>query len=236
MGISPTTRVVPHTAAAAATSSSLQLILITTMLIMMMIPSGSTVNPATIGSSSNDDEFAKEKQLCAPQLVGLAPCLPFVQDGATAKAPTPDCCGGIKPVLDSSKKCICLLIKYKDDPQLGFKINATAALTLPSLCNHPFKNISECSALLNLAPDSALAKEFEDYARMLSGNTTTPTTTTTNPPAITSSTSSGSSSKSGPQVESDGGEFGGRLAARQIVYGFAVNLLVYCIRDAMWYN
>ncbi|KAK7851802.1 protein yls3 [Quercus suber] len=89
-------------------------------------------------ASSNLDQDRAE---CANQLVGLATCLPYV--GGEAKAPTLDCCTGIKQVLQKSKKCLCILIKDRDDPNLGIKINATLALNLPTTCHAP-ANITEC--------------------------------------------------------------------------------------------
>lgn len=94
---------------------------------------------AVIGSGrSNLDQDRAE---CADQLVGLAGCLPYV--GGDAKAPTIDCCTGLKTVLQKSKKCLCILIKDRDDPDLGLKINATLALGLPTACHTP-ANITEC--------------------------------------------------------------------------------------------
>ncbi|KAG8081030.1 hypothetical protein GUJ93_ZPchr0007g3206 [Zizania palustris] len=49
----------------------------------------------------------------------------------------------LKTVLQTSRKCLCVLVKDRDDPNLGLKINVTKALALPSLCNAP-ANISEC--------------------------------------------------------------------------------------------
>ncbi|XP_026400293.1 protein YLS3-like isoform X2 [Papaver somniferum] len=83
----------------------------------------------------------KDREECAKQLVGLATCLPYV--GGTAKAPTPDCCTGLKQVLTTSKKCLCILIKDRNDPSLGLKINATLALGLPAICKTN-SGISEC--------------------------------------------------------------------------------------------
>jgi hypothetical protein len=46
-------------------------------------------------------------------------------------------------VLQSSRKCLCVLVKDKDDPNLGLKLNVTKALGLPAVCNVP-ANISDC--------------------------------------------------------------------------------------------
>lgn len=91
------------------------------------------------GLASSD--VNQDKAECANQLVGLAPCLPYV--GGQAKVPTVDCCSGLKTVLDKSMKCLCVLIKDKDDPSLGLKINATLAATLPNTCHAPV-NMSDC--------------------------------------------------------------------------------------------
>lgn len=100
---------------------------------------------------------AKDKQECTNALVGLATCLPYV--GGNAKFPTPDCCSGLKEVLKTNKKCLCLVIKDRNDPDLGLSINVTLALGLPSVCNAP-ANISECPALLHLDPNSPDAQVF----------------------------------------------------------------------------
>ncbi|CAA2987719.1 YLS3 [Olea europaea subsp. europaea] len=107
-------------------------------------------------------DIAKDRDQCANQLVGLATCLPYV--GGEAKAPTLDCCTGLKQVLHTSPECICILVKDRNDPSLGLKINATLALGLPTRCHAP-ANISDCPALLHLAPNSPDAKVFEDFAR-----------------------------------------------------------------------
>ncbi|KAL6340868.1 hypothetical protein AAG906_031978 [Vitis piasezkii] len=144
------------------------------LLVMMLLMSASA-------------DFAKDRQECADQLVGLATCLPYVQ--GEGKAPTLDCCTGLKQVLQKSKKCLCVLIKDRDDPNLGFKINTTLALSLPTACNTP-ANMSECPALLQLPPGSPDAKIFEE-----SGNSTATTKSTPVASAKANSTSSGSSSE-----------------------------------------
>lgn len=87
---------------------------------------------------------AKDKEECTNQLVGLATCLPYV--GGNAKAPTPDCCSGLKQVLKDDKKCLCVIISDRNDPELGLNINVTLALGLPSVCHTP-ANVSQCPGL-----------------------------------------------------------------------------------------
>jgi len=99
------------------------------------------VAAALAGVASGD--FAADRAECANQLMGLATCLTFVQEKATARAPTPDCCAGLKQVVAASKKCMCVLVKDRDEPALGFKINVTRAMDLPPLCNYP-ATFSDC--------------------------------------------------------------------------------------------
>ncbi|KAM0952092.1 putative plant non-specific lipid-transfer protein/Par allergen [Dioscorea sansibarensis] len=86
-------------------------------------------------------DFAADRAECATYLVGLSTCLTFVQ--GSASAPTPDCCSGLEQVLGKSRKCLCVLIKDRNEPDLGFKINVTRAMSLPDVC-HASANISDC--------------------------------------------------------------------------------------------
>ncbi|XP_078165134.1 non-specific lipid transfer protein GPI-anchored 14-like isoform X2 [Carex rostrata] len=103
-------------------------------------------------------DIASDQAECTQPLVGLATCLPYVQ--GSSRAPTPDCCAGLKQVLLNNKKCLCVLIRDRDDPQLGIKLNASLALALPSQCNAK-ANISHCPDLLHLDPNSKEAAIFE---------------------------------------------------------------------------
>ena len=49
-------------------------------------------------------DMSADRSECADQLVGLAPCLQYVQ--GQARAPAPDCCGGLRQVLEKSPKCL----------------------------------------------------------------------------------------------------------------------------------
>ncbi|KAL4576860.1 hypothetical protein LXL04_012960 [Taraxacum kok-saghyz] len=115
-------------------------------------------------------DFDKDQQECSDTLIGLATCLPYVS--AQAKFPTMDCCYGLKQVVQKSKRCLCILIKDRDDPKLGLKINATLALGLPDSCHTP-TNITECPKLMNLPPNSPDAKVFEDYGKNAKKNNIT---------------------------------------------------------------
>ncbi|XP_050218371.1 non-specific lipid transfer protein GPI-anchored 14-like isoform X2 [Mercurialis annua] len=120
------------------------------------------------GAGAGDD---KDKDECAAQLVGLATCLPYV--GGNAKTPTPDCCNGLNQLLKTNKKCLCVVIKDRDDPDLGLQINLTLALALPSVC-HATANVSQCPALLHLDPTSPEAQVFYPHANNQSASSLAP--------------------------------------------------------------
>ena len=125
-------------------------------------------------------DMSADRAACADQLVGLAPCLQYVQ--GQAPAPAPDCCGGLRQVLGKSPKCLCVLVKDKDDPNLGIKINASLALALPSACGATHANVSHCPQLLHIPPNSKDAAIFSPGGDK--GTTAAPvtdnTTSTTN--------------------------------------------------------
>ncbi|XP_024024453.1 protein YLS3 [Morus notabilis] len=118
------------------------------------------------GSSTLEQDKAE----CGEKLVGLATCLNFV--GGQASSPTSDCCRGLKTVVEKSTKCLCVLVKDRDDPELDIKFNVTRALQLPSTCHVPL-NLTACVDLLGLAPNSTDAKVFEDFAKSLGNGTST---------------------------------------------------------------
>ncbi|KAI4317505.1 hypothetical protein L6164_025369 [Bauhinia variegata] len=159
-------------------------------------------------------DLAKDRTECADQLIGLATCLPYVS--AQAKAPTIDCCSGLKQVLDKSRKCLCILIKDHDDPNLGFKINATLAMQLPNACHAPI-NITECIDLLQLKPHSSEAKVFEDFGKTTATNSSTPA----------SSGNATASTGKGPSAEenSDGG-WGKRWLVAEVISAILPLLLI----------
>ncbi|KAK1281624.1 hypothetical protein QJS10_CPB22g01195 [Acorus calamus] len=100
-------------------------------------------------------DLASDRKECTQQLIGLSTCLNYIE--GKAKTPPPDCCDGMKTVVQKSRKCLCVLVRDRNDPGLGFKIDPNLALSLPSICNAP-ANISECPTLLHLAPSSPMPR------------------------------------------------------------------------------
>ncbi|XP_043692066.1 non-specific lipid transfer protein GPI-anchored 14-like isoform X2 [Telopea speciosissima] len=148
-----------------------------------------------------ESDTAKDREECANQLLGLATCLPYV--GGTAKSPTLDCCTGLKQVLDKSKKCLCVLVRDRNDPSLGVKINATLAMSLPDTC-HASANVSMCPELLQLPPNSPDAKVFDQFANRNKGSST-----------VASGNPSSSNSASA-QEKSDGGRGERRMLVEMV--------------------
>nr|XP_010934234.1 protein YLS3 isoform X1 [Elaeis guineensis] len=113
-------------------------------------------------------DYASDRAECADQVIKLSTCLTYMQ--GSARAPTPDCCSSLKQVVDKSFKCLCILVKDRNEPELAsFKVNVTFALRLPSKCGVP-ANASACPRLLNLPPNSPDAKIFEEYGNMTSSD------------------------------------------------------------------
>uniref|UniRef100_A0A0D9W0B2 Bifunctional inhibitor/plant lipid transfer protein/seed storage helical domain-containing protein n=1 Tax=Leersia perrieri TaxID=77586 RepID=A0A0D9W0B2_9ORYZ len=118
---------------------------------------------AILGVTQGD--FAADRAECADKLMGLATCLTYVEEKATAKAPTRDCCAGLGQVVAASKKCLCVLVKDRDEPALGFRINVTRAMDLPDACSMAGATFSDCPKMLNMSPNSKEAEIFQQYAR-----------------------------------------------------------------------
>ncbi|CAB4267973.1 unnamed protein product [Prunus armeniaca] len=147
----------------------------------------------SLGMAAADS--AKDRDECTQQLVGMATCLPYVQ--GQAKSPTPDCCSGLKQVLNSNKKCLCVIIKDRNDPELGLQINVTLALGLPSVCQVP-ANVSKCPELLHLDPKSPEAQVFYQLERnstQTANSSLAPSPSAVEAPASAKSVGSSSSSR-----------------------------------------
>ncbi|CAG7873925.1 unnamed protein product [Brassica rapa] len=149
---------------------------------------------ATLVSAGEDK--AKDKEECTEQLVGMATCLPYVQ--GQAKTPTPDCCSGLKQVLKSDKKCLCVIIQDRNDPDLGLQINVSLALALPSVC-HAVADVTKCPALLHMDPKSQEAQVFYQLANGLNktGPASAPTISAPAPTSVSPTAGSEDGNNSG---------------------------------------
>lgn len=88
-------------------------------------------------------ELNQDIKGCQESMSDLYSCLAFVTN--KAKAPDSTCCSTLKEKLDKgqTKRCLCILVKDRDDPGLGYKVDANRAMSLPSTCHVP-ANISQC--------------------------------------------------------------------------------------------
>ncbi|XP_051152971.1 non-specific lipid transfer protein GPI-anchored 13-like [Andrographis paniculata] len=156
-----------------------------------------------VGRSSASGGIDKDKEKCANELVGLAPCLSYVS--GEARSVGAECCAGLKQVLQRSPACICLLVKDRNDPSVGFKINATRALSLPSLCRSSSPaNVTDCPAVLHLPPDSPDAKVFQDFANSATNSSSSEASTAAAASASGNHPSSSSGALSGNDLSSAG--------------------------------
>ncbi|WVZ15251.1 hypothetical protein V8G54_012817 [Vigna mungo] len=162
-------------------------------------------------------ESAQEKQKCAESLTGIATCLPYL--GGEAKAPTADCCSGLTQALKSNKKCLCIILKDRDDPNLGLKINTTIAVGLPSLCKGP-DNISQCPALLHLDPNSPEAHAFNKKGQNSNGHSASPS-------ARTSSENGRNQGSDETNTENNGASYKGKRLLERFVAIAVAGLVIW---------
>ncbi|PIA39706.1 hypothetical protein AQUCO_02600272v1 [Aquilegia coerulea] len=89
---------------------------------------------------------------CAPWLLPLVPCAPFVQ-GSVA-SPGQLCCDNLWDINDQRPSCLCIFL---NDPTFTyFPVNQTLALQLPLQCNLMLDN-NICSGSNTGTPESPLA-------------------------------------------------------------------------------
>ncbi|XP_021721609.1 protein YLS3-like [Chenopodium quinoa] len=108
-------------------------------------------------------DFSKDKDECQQQLISLSSCLNYVT--GEAKAPSSQCCTVLYKKLNQTKKCLCILVKDRNEPSLGLKLNGTLALRLPSMC-HTVSSSLDCLGLLKLNPKSPEARIFIESANI----------------------------------------------------------------------
>ncbi|KAJ8425884.1 hypothetical protein Cgig2_033157 [Carnegiea gigantea] len=134
---------------------------------------------------------------CTSALMGLTPCLGFIQGGLSN--PSSSCCSGLASVVKSQAACLCQVLNGGGS-SFGVTINQTQALALPGACKVQTPPVSECNAVNKPseapagspvgsptgAPADALAPEGDDQS-----NTST---FSSSPSAAQSSSSNGCNS------------------------------------------
>lgn len=90
-------------------------------------------------------DFSQDKKECQDKLVGLRSCLGYIS--GEEKSPPSSCCLQLSESYNKSRRCLCLLVRDRNEPDLGFKLNATLTLNLPFVCHIP-ANETECLGVL----------------------------------------------------------------------------------------
>ncbi|CAM8876372.1 unnamed protein product [Rhodiola kirilowii] len=130
-----------------------------------------------------DDDL---KTKCSSDFTKVMSCLSFVK--ATANIPTKECCSNVNEIRKDDPACLCYFVQMANSndsaeqiKNMGVKISQL--LLLPSACNVPNSNISECPTLLGLPANSPAAQVFTNLTATpppsTGGTTTTVPTTTT---------------------------------------------------------
>lgn len=94
-----------------------------------------------VGCHPTGADFAQDKKECQDKLVGLRSCLGYIS--GEEKMPPSSCCLQLSESYNQSRRCLCILVRDRNEPDLGFKLNATLTVTLPSVCRIP-ANTTEC--------------------------------------------------------------------------------------------
>jgi len=90
--------------------------------------------------------FTKDRQECQNQLITLSSCLNYV--AGEAVRPSPQCCAILDQRINQTKRCLCILVRDRNEPSLGLKLNATRAVRLPTVC-HANNNPLECLGMFS---------------------------------------------------------------------------------------
>ncbi|XP_060178094.1 non-specific lipid transfer protein GPI-anchored 5-like [Lycium barbarum] len=81
---------------------------------------------------------------CQQVIVGLAPCLQYIQGNATT--PSSGCCTQLATIVKNQPQCLCQVINGGAASSLGINVNQTQAMALPKACNIQTPSVSLCKA------------------------------------------------------------------------------------------
>jgi len=79
---------------------------------------------------------------CTSALMGLTPCLGFIQGGSIN--PSSSCCSGLASVVKNQAACLCQVLNGGGS-SFGVTINQTQALALPGACKVQSPPVSACN-------------------------------------------------------------------------------------------
>ncbi|XP_010259100.1 PREDICTED: non-specific lipid-transfer protein-like protein At2g13820 [Nelumbo nucifera] len=118
-------------------------------------------------------ELAVAQLACTSALISMAPCTNFITGNFST--PTVSCCTNFENVVKTQPECLCTVINGTTTP-LGFNINQTRAMELPTACNVQTPPVSQCKAANGPAtsPAGSPASSPSDLSNK-TAETTTPT-------------------------------------------------------------
>ncbi|XP_071699635.1 non-specific lipid transfer protein GPI-anchored 15-like [Rutidosis leptorrhynchoides] len=143
---------------------------------------------------------------CTSALMGLAPCLNFVNGNSST--PSPSCCLSLSSVVQTNPRCLCSLLNG-NTPNVGITINQTLAIALPGACSVQTPSISLCNGANGPAgaPASAPTSSESTGSQTSEETPVTEAPTVSSTPSVPSGTKSGSGSKATPSANS-GSKYG----------------------------
>ncbi|KAF3651276.1 non-specific lipid transfer protein GPI-anchored 5 [Capsicum chacoense] len=81
---------------------------------------------------------------CQQVIVGLAPCLDYIQGNATK--PSSGCCTQLATIVKNQPQCLCQVVNGGSASSMGINVNQTQAMALPKACNVQTPSVNICKA------------------------------------------------------------------------------------------
>lgn len=100
---------------------------------------------------------------CTEELVLFSPCLPYISSPPNNLSATASdgCCDAFSSTLNSSSNGVCLCYLVQQPSILGFPVNGTRVLSLPSVCPLPRDGSStKNGSLASLCSGSKILTQF----------------------------------------------------------------------------
>lgn len=105
----------------------------------MQILTSSTIGSALAILLSLFLHVSSQSEDCQEVIVGLAPCLQYIQGNATT--PSSGCCTQLATIVKTRPRCVCHVFS-------GVNVNQTLAMALPKACNVQTPSLTLCKGQL----------------------------------------------------------------------------------------
>lgn len=125
--------------------------------VTMLAVAASTAQAQVVSPASAPAPAGGIDSACLTSLLNMSDCLPYVQNGSTARRPDKPCCPELAGLVDSNPVCLCELLSGAAD-SYGIAIDYSRALALPGICHVATPPVSTCTALgynVHLGPSAA---------------------------------------------------------------------------------